>query len=530
MELKQLMQQSALHRSVVLAGEKGLERTVSSVNMMDAPDILAYLEKEQLLLTTGYSIKEDPERLIDIIIKMNELGCAGLGIKSKRFLGSISQEAVEKAESLNFPLLELPQEISLGQLVHETLALVLKSREAELYESKRFHEKLSRLLHREDGLLLVMRELEKKLRAEVNLIDVNGEVLYTRTPEQVPQQLREAELAESQRTSGGKRWAAYPVETGGSQNGILLVYHAASDKGLSSLLISQAANVISFELMKLAALGQHERMMKNAFFNDVLEENFSTNAEIISRGKYYGLEEETLYLTAVAQLDTTAQEMTSERALFDQKSAVYGWLDKRMKQRFPSCVLFTKGELFVMLVGINFFREEVEQHFLEEISELQDAAKEKLGAVLSFGVGNVAYQMTDISRAWQESVEALHAGLQLYKGSFIQTSRTKGMKELLEMTPEENRRSFISHQLQPILSLENKKEKDGLLLTLKVFLAEQGHIAQTAEALGIHRNTVLFRIRKCEELLGLNVKDPDASLSLRLALYLRDQKEIKLQE
>lgn len=56
-----------------------------------------------------------------------------------------------------------------------------------------------------------------------------------------------------------------------------------------------------------------------------------------------------------------------------------------------------------------------------------------------------------------------------------------------------------------------------LLTTLAAYLDHESGIAATAAALGLHRNTVMVRIRRVQELLGIDMSDPEARLALHLA-------------
>lgn len=56
-----------------------------------------------------------------------------------------------------------------------------------------------------------------------------------------------------------------------------------------------------------------------------------------------------------------------------------------------------------------------------------------------------------------------------------------------------------------------------LLTTLSAYLDHESGIAATAAALGLHRNTVMVRIRRVQELLGIDMTDPEARLALHLA-------------
>lgn len=62
-------------------------------------------------------------------------------------------------------------------------------------------------------------------------------------------------------------------------------------------------------------------------------------------------------------------------------------------------------------------------------------------------------------------------------------------------------------------------QEDGgeLLTTLSAYLDNESGIAATAAALHLHRNTVAVRIRRVQELLGIDMSDPEARLALHLA-------------
>ena len=68
-----------------------------------------------------------------------------------------------------------------------------------------------------------------------------------------------------------------------------------------------------------------------------------------------------------------------------------------------------------------------------------------------------------------------------------------------------------------------------LVSTLRVFLANNGHIDASATALGIHRHTLRYRLPpppyrlgRITELLGTDLDDPTARAELWLALRLRE--------
>lgn len=78
-------------------------------------------------------------------------------------------------------------------------------------------------------------------------------------------------------------------------------------------------------------------------------------------------------------------------------------------------------------------------------------------------------------------------------------------------------RLFAEQELGPLLS-----EEEGLVqlqVTLKAYLASLGSPTTTGRRLGVHPNTVVKRIERIQDLLGVPLIDP-SSLSLRVALEL----------
>ena len=63
--------------------------------------------------------------------------------------------------------------------------------------------------------------------------------------------------------------------------------------------------------------------------------------------------------------------------------------------------------------------------------------------------------------------------------------------------------------------------------TLRMYLICERDIPRTSQALIIHRTTLLYRLKKIESLVSLNLEDPDQRLYLRLSLWILDRQQKK---
>ena len=107
----------ALAQCKLLGGSSGVERIIQWVDTMEIPEITPWLKKNELLITTGYAIKNEAGALMELLRDLHRAQAAGIAIKT-RFLGSISSEAVALADTLQIPLIEIPPDIPFIDITH----------------------------------------------------------------------------------------------------------------------------------------------------------------------------------------------------------------------------------------------------------------------------------------------------------------------------------------------------------------------------------------------------------------------------
>lgn len=547
MRLNDLLEQGLLKDAFLVAGGGGCMNQVTSVTMMDAPDIADFVKKDQLLLTSGYHIQQDPELLTAILNRMAEVGCAGLGLKTNRFLTHIPSSALETADELGVPMIELPVEPSLGDLVNSVLKAILDERTQALSEAMAIHRRFTDLIVGGKGLHEVLDQLSWHIRAPVLLLDYRLNVLESskrydedfyydlamKIHEAVQQNdpanrdLRKLRVNVSDE-SDSRVVSCCPVQMNVYQKGFLVVFLDLDEAEDSErLAVEQAMNVIAFELMKLHAVEQQEQIQKNEFLSEFVEGRFSSEKDLARRGEGYGLRRSCTYLSVVARIDDedelyrgVGQAPESERQLF--KNAIYEQLQIWFDYYFDDVVFFSKGEVYVALIPKP--EDEWEDWLMKGLATIQEEMEEFLFISASFGIGNPAAQLLQVPDSFKEAVETLHNGRRMGQRTFIKWTDTKGVTELLRTVSPQKLKEFYESTMKSLV-LSSKKEDEDLIKTLTVYLEHNGQIAETAKALFVHRNTVIYRLKKCEEKLQVNLKHADDIHKLRTALLVKEMIE-----
>ena len=86
--------------------------------------------------------------------------------------------------------------------------------------------------------------------------------------------------------------------------------------------------------------------------------------------------------------------------------------------------------------------------------------------------------------------------------------------------PEEAR-VVVDRVLGRLLAYDVSHSSD-MVLTLDTYLRHERSLVQTAKKLGIHRQTVVYRIQRIEEITGRRIADTAAIAEFWLALRARD--------
>ncbi len=87
--------------------------------------------------------------------------------------------------------------------------------------------------------------------------------------------------------------------------------------------------------------------------------------------------------------------------------------------------------------------------------------------------------------------------------------------------PEKEVRDTCKFTLKELAYPQNQTEEE-LRKTLYTYLFCGSSITKTAESLFVHRNTIKYRLKKCEEILEIDLSEVSNCFQLQLALVLTE--------
>ena len=148
------------------------------------------------------------------------------------------------------------------------------------------------------------------------------------------------------------------------------------------------------------------------------------------------------------------------------------------------------------------------------------AAVLKPGSV-SAGVGNLAASVAELARSHVEARQALRLSRRAGGRSRVTTYRSLGaFRLLLEVQSPEVLRGFVDEVLGSLLRYSESRETP-LLPTLEALVAARWVRRAAARALGIHINSMSYRVERIQALSGLSLDDPETRVAIAIALRAR---------
>jgi PucR family transcriptional regulator, purine catabolism regulatory protein len=554
--VKDLLKIKSIEGIRIVAGEKGINNEVSIVNIMENPDTFDWLSPNELLLSTGYIFKDSTELQNRIIKELVEINCSGLCIKMKRYFDKIPQNMIDLANQYDFPLLELPFEYTLSQvisIINEKAAGAydLLNRKAldmknDLFQISlegggidKITTELAKMVHNpilfidRDWHLLHYVDLdENKLPLSSFLsLEKNRPVFSKEFTESIPKNIKEFKkpIKRNYLTNGTEiKCRILPVAVSDFIYGYIVVWQTVSElTEFDSIVLQDASRMMALERIKSREIEEVKLKIRQDFFDDLLTGKITSNDNIQTLCDLHGLKPEYLYYCIVIDVNPTnlsnVDDMINRKFKLEQieKRCVTLIYDNSRKVN-GEITSFYRNNRIIILVGKNDFspikaKEEAKLFSSEIYKVLTNELKDTLFLI---GIGSQYKTITTLHKSFSEAHEAIRLMKQFGNNSGISHFEDYSVYHLLGSNiKSQELEDFFMKSLGKIYE-HDKLHSTAYLSTLESYFQNNLNLSETAKALFIHRNTLIYRIEKIKEILNTDLKNAEELLQIQLSLKI----------
>ncbi|HBT46296.1 MAG TPA: hypothetical protein DEA73_00220 [Peptococcaceae bacterium] len=536
LKVRQALSIGPLRRAKLVAGRRGLDNEITFVNIMEVPEVARWMKGGELLLTAGYAFKDNPELRRRIIYDLAGKGVAAFGIKPGQYLFGIPEDMVEHAERVGLPLLELPPDVPYMEIMLPIFELLINE---QLYRRRRtdeIHNLLLNVLLRGTGLQGVCSALAQ-FTANPVFIFGYGTCLGAGYPplagsetlswhqqalqeifREVPPELQELvphratilrlspELPES---------VVVPVACREKIEGYLVILQ--SSRHLNDIEIrgiETGATIVALEFAKEKAVAETEIRLRGELLDELLKGEIENAGTVLKRAAHLGINLAGRLAVIVVGFQGPDKASPYEVEI---PSEVIHLLRSRFS-RHPGGVLVVSRDSRV--VGLLRFYSETEKELPERLGEILKAAKARFSKVrFGVGVGRPYEGLEYVKTSYEEAQVALKVALDRREEKPVFFSELGPLRVLFYVKDAPAAYTFCQEYIGKLKAYDAQNKTD-LTATLACYLKNDGNLRRTAQALFVHKNSVIYRLKKIQEITGLDLNDAENRFALMLALKL----------
>lgn len=437
-----------------VAGLAGTGRLITWAHTVDLPDPWRWVSPGDLVMTTGLGLPSAPAQQVAWLEQLVQSNPSALVVAPRADAPALSSALLQAADRLMFPVLHASFELEFVKLSHHVIESVLQAQRERFNASERLFQTYAEALRKEadfDGRLALLADA---LGLVLGIEDaVSGQsIVATR----------------SATAQGDGQLERIPIA--GRARANLLVSRRDRRSADDSILVRSLVGLLGVELERLMIHRDQQREEGAALLRSLLggETEFGLARPILERR---GLAGSLVSLAIMPDGDGPwrPDDVHHAPALHDA----------------GPLLLADKG----LLLAIS-----------RDDGGLIEALRTSLGAATTIGVSGPIATAT----GFRESVRQARLALTQARETDTPTLRYGEAETGLIMAPKSlaEARALVGRYLGPLIE-HDRTQNAALVTTLITFLDNDGNWKATALDLGIHRQTLVYRLKLVEQLTGI---------------------------
>lgn len=158
MTLRETLRLPCFAQARVVAGERGLERIIRRVHVVDIPDAEYTWGKDALLLTAGYGLRDSPERQAQLIPTLVARGLSGMVLAVGWYFDAVPEQIRSAADSSDFAVIETPRETQFVTITEQLYTEIVKEQVTREAQQALRGDFLDELLREDSTVSAVVRQ------------------------------------------------------------------------------------------------------------------------------------------------------------------------------------------------------------------------------------------------------------------------------------------------------------------------------------------------------------------------------------
>lgn len=512
-----------------IGDETALSKPITGINVLDNPDGIHWIKKNELVLSTGYIFKDDTNMQKRIIKELSGIQCTAFCIKVKRFFDQIPDLIIEEAAKYNLPLVAVPFYHSFADIMDVIFHQLAINNLSQQYFVLEETEKMYQLLFQNEGISKMLEQISNITGTTTMITTLTEIPLYQYIPATdsllIPEsdELKIHAIPSSQEDKTPFRTCTFQFNNTKAEFTLFMLPNRnnylcikTEKKAINNITVEIIQKILPIITMELENLQQRSHCQPSrdyyaSFFNLLSDIQSKSEEEIQLICTTYGFccEGRKVCIT----IETQAE-------LFQQRPFKQFYMDiehiiKNLVKQYFLC--FHEQHILIFLfypsshTGL-----EAATHAAAIAGQLFSELHE-YSRCIRIGISRSHLKIASIAAAYEESLQAIHLQTKLKLTNRVTSCLKQTPYFLLNKLSDEDIKK-LCHDTIMLLVQYDKENNTELLHTLKAYYICRFNISKTAKSLFLHRNTLTARLSLIKEIMGLTLEDIEEVFTIYMGI------------
>ncbi len=521
----------------VVAGDGMLNRPVSWATVIYPEDSTSIktLQTNELVLFAPQETRTAPVTTDVEVVRWASDSKASAVVVSE----NPTPTALAEAKAYGIPLLVLPNG-SRARLVEKAVISLLVDRKGQLERrGTQIYRQLTQISSRNEGMSELANAMARLTNKSVVVQDKRLRILYSTVQPQFVGSWEEVEVflrkldnlpiefqdrhrvseadnavqMQSLPTPSLARLVA-PIITNDVGRGYLSIIGYDNDlDDVDTLVTEHGAAACALEMAKAKAISETEKRLRGTFLDRLLIGDVSQQ-EANRQGERFDHDMSQVHISIVLSWQPNDKSIPSMRRLETVTNTVVN------NQRAKALIWLREREQEILVFHATDSTDPIDHSTRLARAIAEEMHRQYPQNKIAIGLGQPARDISAWRSSYRDAVQALELAVRLQTDSPLYIGDLGVYQLILSLQDRDKLMQFADKTLGALTEYDHKNNAD-LIKTLEAFFHCHGNLSQTADMLIVHRNTLLYRMNRINEIAAIDLDRPETRLALHLALTVR---------
>ena len=474
-----------LLKSTAIAGVEGLAREITWAHSCELNDPSPWLTGGELIMTSGIAIPISEKDQILYLNRLIHAGASGLAVGKELHAPELTEEFLRAADKNAFPILLTDYDVP-WIAISKTVVLANSTQNyTQVDQTLRLYDILRKSINRSPPKKII-ELLSKIVNCQLYILDSkNGRLLFNEDKNfNEKHEIKPGDQLLSNNHNNNNKKITAQLAIPSSRPAILYAV-SNSTTPPDTIILRHISTILGLIVEKESSVLERQRRVGTEIFRELIEGKVTDEIASILL-KDYRLGSEPLCIISCKAIETN----------FEEERLHYYLIDCNI----PHLIAFRENNIFILVPK--------HDHIITNL-------RAELPETIYIGISNSIIRLTKIPDAYQEAIWALHSAesnninmVDYAKSFFVSPFLPRNM-----LKAEDSVKQVLGNLLE-----YDDKHSAELTKTLYIYLSENRSWKKTAAKLHIHKQTLVYRINRIEEISGYRLDNINSISELWLAL------------